>query len=81
MKISKWTYLYAALWGLWMGCGALIVSAAMQSDYLTGAVFGLIMITLGLFLPLAVFVGLVARRLDVLAETGKDVPPLGRQPQ
>lgn len=74
--MNKWIYLYAGLAGIAFASALIVVSAAIAANDLGGVVFGMILLIAALFLPLAVFTGAVARRLDVLAETGKDRPTL-----
>ena len=74
--MNKWIYLYAGLAGIAFAIALIIISAAMAVNDLGGVAFGLILLIAVLFLPLAAFTGAVARRLDVLAETGKDRPTL-----
>lgn len=76
MKVKNTMYLYIALWGLVLAIALLVISAGISANNLTGVTFGIVLMLLGTFVPLAIFTGLVAKRLDVLAETGEDKPPL-----
>lgn len=62
--------------GIAITSALIIIIGAISVNDLAGVAFGLILLIAVLFLPLAAFTGAVARRLDVLAETGKDRPTL-----
>lgn len=65
-------YIWAATFGMGVAIGLLMVANGVIAASLSGVAFGLLLIVFSLLVPLAGFVMTVAKRLDVLAETGKD---------
>jgi hypothetical protein len=67
--------LYMSVFGFLMAIALLMMSVGLMADALSLAVGGVVLFVLVLWLPLAWFVAGIAKRLDVLAETGNDWTP------
>lgn len=67
--------LYVSVFGLLMAAALLMVAVGVMANGLGLVAGGIVLFVLVLWLPLAWFVGSIAKRLDVLAETGNDWTP------
>jgi hypothetical protein len=65
--------LYMAVFGFLMAVALLLMAVGLLADALGLVTGGVVLFVLVLWLPLAWFTANVARRLDVLAETGNDL--------
>ena len=67
--------LYVSVFGLLLAVSFLMMATGLMADALSLAIGGVVLFVLVLWLPLAWFVAGIAKRLDVLAETGDDWTP------
>lgn len=67
--------LYVSVFGLLLAVSLLMISVGVMAPALGLLAGGLVLFMLVLWLPLAWFVAGIAKRLDVLAETGNDWTP------
>ncbi len=70
--------LYVSVIGLFMAFALLMVAVGVMANALGLLAGGLVLFVLALWVPVVWFVASVARRLDVLAETGNDWTPFNR---
>lgn len=67
--------LYVSVFGFLMAIALLMISVGVLANGLGLVAGGVVLFVLVLWLPLAWFVAGIAKRLDVLAETGNDWTP------
>lgn len=72
---TKYMTLYVATWGLGVAFSLLMIAYGVYAGGVGLMVGGLVLFNLVLWIPLALFVAAVAKRLDALAETGNDWSP------
>jgi hypothetical protein len=76
--------LYVSVFGFLLAVSLLMMATGLLANALSLAIGGVVLFVLVLWLPLAWFTAGIAKRLDVLAETGNDWTPFksenGKQP-
>ena len=76
MKVENKVYMFIASVALLLAVSLLLVGNGILMESYGAMMLGVLLFVLALFVPLAAFTALVAKRLDALAETGEDIAAL-----